>query len=312
MSSILDCSGYYTVKTDIVRAQDCYLYDSKDKRYLDLESGVWCTALGHNNKRINKTFIKQLQLVSHLGYRYTNPIVDNAAKSILETIKMSEGKCVFLSSGSEVVEFAVQSAKRIIEQNMLITLSDSYLSAYGSASEKSSDEWYCFDWSRCNKCTNLEKCNLNCEYLNEIPIERIGALIFEPGNASGLVKLPPKQLITTLESMVKEQGGLIIIDEVTTGIGRTGKWYGFEHYNIKPDIVAIGKGLGNGYPVSAVVMSQKVAQELETHHFHYAQSHQNDPLGCAIASEVIATIEDNRLVDRSYYLGIKLLKDLKN
>ncbi len=105
---------------------------------------------------------------------------------------MSEGKCIFLSSGSEAVEFAVQIAKCIIKQPVFITLSDSYLSAYGSASKKSSDEWYCFDLSRCHKCTNLEECNLNCECLNEIPIEKIGALIFEPGNASGLVKLPPK------------------------------------------------------------------------------------------------------------------------
>ncbi|WP_291566358.1 MULTISPECIES: aminotransferase class III-fold pyridoxal phosphate-dependent enzyme [unclassified Clostridium] len=223
---------------------------------------------------------------------------------------MSEGKCIFLSSGSEAVEFAVQIAKRIIKQPVFITLSDSYLSAYGSAGRRSSDEWYCFDWSRCHKCNNLEQCNLNCEYLNKIPIDRIGALIFEPGNASGLVKLPPEQLITTLENMVKQQG-LIIIDEVITGIGRTGEWYGFEHYNIKPDIVAIGKGLGNGYPVSAVVMSQKVAENLETNGFHYAQSHQNDPLGCAIADEVINIIEDDGLLHRSYYLGIKFLEDLK-
>ena len=58
MSCILECSGYYTVKTDIVRAQDCYLYDSEGKRYIDLESGVWCTALGHNNERINEVINK--------------------------------------------------------------------------------------------------------------------------------------------------------------------------------------------------------------------------------------------------------------
>jgi len=82
---------------------------------------------------------------------------------------------------------------------------------------------------------------------------------------------------------VKQADGLIVANEVTTGMGRTGKWFGFQHYDIRPDIVCLGKGLGNGYPVSAVAMGQSIAEKSENSGFRYAQSHQNDPLGCAVA-----------------------------
>ncbi len=115
-----------------------------------------------------------------------------------------------------------------------------------------------------------------------MPFEDIAGLIFEPGSASGLVKFPPHGLVQTLVGIIRQRGGLLVVDEVTTGLGRTGAWYGFEHYALQPDIVALGKALGNGYPVSAVAMTHDLADRLEQDGFHYVQSHQNDPLGCAI------------------------------
>jgi acetylornithine aminotransferase len=98
---------------------------------------------------------------------------------------------------------------------------------------------------------------------------------------------------------------------VTTGLGRTGTWYGFQHYALQPDIFALGKGLGNGYPVSAVAMTREVAERLEDSAFHYAQSHQNDPLACAIAREVIAVIREEELVERSDRVGAYFLGEME-
>jgi acetylornithine aminotransferase len=126
-----------------------------------------------------------------------------------------------------------------------------------------------------------------------------------------LVRFPPKQLIQTLVNKVKQQHGLIVVNEVTTGLGRTGTWYGFHHYDLQPDIVALGKGLGNGYPVSAVAMSHSIANRLENNAFHYVQSHQNDPLGCAIAKEVITVMREEGLVERSNRVGAYFLQELK-
>ena len=91
--------------------------------------------------------------------------------------------------------------------------------------------------------------------------------------------------------MVKENDGLVLINEVTTGIGRTGLWFGYQHYDILPDIVAMGKGIGNGYPVSATAFAPSVIERLEGRPVKYAQSHQNDPLGCTIGLEVIKVIK---------------------
>lgn len=120
---------------------------------------------------------------------------------------------------------------------------------------------------------------------------------------SSWVRLPPKHLIQALERRVRQDGGLVAANEITTGFGRTGKWFGYEHYCLQPDIVAVGKILGNGYPVSAVVMKEPVAVNLERENFRYAQSHQNDALGCAVAMEVIKTIREAGLIQRSNEVG---------
>lgn len=250
MNHLLRC--HEIVRTDIVRGDGCYLYDNRGRGYLDLEARVWCAALGHNHPRVTQAIKRQLDRVMHLGVRYPNLLTEEAAMRALRSVGIPGGKCVFLSSGSEAVELGVRGAKLVSERPLLLTLSDSYLAAYGSAGSKNPDEWYCFDWEQCAVCGHSDECDADCERLEEIPFDRVGALIFEPGNMSGLVRLPPKQLIKNLAGQVKRSGGLVIVDEVTTGLGRTGKWYGFQHYDLEPDIVALGKGLGNGFPVSAV------------------------------------------------------------
>ena len=311
MDHVLRCSGYEIVKTDMVRGRDCYLYDVHGKRYVDFEAGVWCTALGHSHRQVNQAIRTQLEQIIHIGYRYTNALIEEAAAKVLDTVPLFDGKCIFLSSGSEAVEFGVQIARRITGQPLLLTLSDSYLAAYGSAGRKDPEEWHCFDWGVCVACPHSDECGPQCSHLREIPFESIGGLVFEPGNASGLVKLPPKQLVQILVVMVKQQDGLVVVDEVTTGLGRTGAWYGFQHYALQPDIIALGKGLGNGYPVSAVVMTHDVADRLENSAFRYAQSHQNDPLGCAIARQVITVIRKDGLVERSDRVGTHFLHELE-
>lgn len=102
---------------------------------------------------------------------------------------------------------------------------------------------------------------------------------------------------------IREADGLVMSNEVTTGMGRTGKWFGFQHYDFQPDIVALGKGLGNGYPVSAIAMSINVAKKLEDSGLGYAQSHQNEPLGCAVAKEVITGLRDESLIEHGAALG---------
>jgi acetylornithine aminotransferase len=293
------------IKTDFVRGQNCHLYDSRGKKYIDFESGIWCTALGHNHPRVNRAIETQLKNIAHLGTRYPSFLAEESALGVLAIVGIENGKCVFLSSGSEAVELGVQIVQRLTNKPLLLTFHNSYLGSYGSAGKKKLDEWCLFDWNACSH-TNYNDC------LNQIPFERIGGFVFEPGGSGiGFVKFPPEQLVQEIVQRIRQTGGLVAVNEVTTGMGRTGKWFGFQHYDIQPDIVSLGKGLGNGYPVSAVAMTREVAQRLENSGFHYIQSHQNDPLGCSIAREVIATFREEGWIEKGNAKGECFLEGLK-
>ncbi len=301
--NILNCN-YEMLNPDIVSSDNCCVIDKNGKRYVDFEAGVWCTSLGHNNQQVNEAIIRQINTVSHTGYRYSAEIVAQASEKVLKLFGFTEGKCIFLSSGSEAVEFGVQLAKKITNRPYFLCLSNYFLSSYGMSAARNAEQWISLDLSEYN--------GEAAEFLADVPFDKIGAFVFEPGNASGTVKLPPKDLIKVIADKVKENGGIIVVDEVTTGTGRTGKWFGFEHYDLRPDIVSFGKGIGNGYPVSVIALSKQVADTAEKMGFRYAQSHQNDPLGCAVVNEVISEIEKNDLIRRAEEMGVVLDNELKS
>lgn len=310
MNNILKCCGYSEQDISIVRGEGEILYDEKGRGYIDFEAGVWSTALGHGHPRVNAAIKAQLDRIMHLGYQYRSPVVEEAAARVLDAVGINEGKCIFLASGSESVEFGVQCIRRLRQQPLLLSLTGAYLAAYGSAGKRSVEEWYFLDWSGCTSCVR-DKCGTDCSIFRAIPFERIGGLVFEPGNSSGLVKLPPLKLVKALEAGVRNQGGLIMANEVTTGFGRTGKWFGYEHYELRPDIISMGKSIGSGYPVSAVALKAETAYGLEHIGFKYAQSHQNDALGCAVAAEVIKVIKEEGLIERGSVIGCNFREKLE-
>jgi len=291
---IYNCIGHKIKIPDIVKSDGLYVIDEKGNRYMDLESGVWCVSVGHRNPQINKRISEQVDAIMQSGFSYSSPIVNRAAKSILDITGLDNGKCVFLCSGSEAIEIGRQISKHLTGFKLSMTLQDSYLGAYSSVSDRRSG-WFLFDWTTCGHCEMKERCSRDCKLLQKIP-EEISEFVFEPGSSSGYVRFPPPSMIRNLIEIVRENGGKILVNEVTTGIGRTGKWFGYQHYDIKPDIIASGKGVGNGYPVSVAVLSENMIQELEEKPFKYSQSHQNDPLGASVVKEVIDQIEEAGLI----------------
>lgn len=312
MSHVLECTGYDMLVNDIVRAEGYYLFDSKGKKYTDFESGVWSISIGHNNPGTKLAINNQLQKIMHLGFKYTSEVVEAAAVDVLGTLKSFSGKCVFLSSGSEAVELGVKIAQTI-KPGKLLTFKESYLSAYGCSGNREDGRWIKLEMRKCLSC-GRQNCG-ECCVVNGIPFHEIGAFVFEPGNSSGLVLIPPKSLIAEISRRVKANNGLIVVDEVTTGAGRTGMWWGFEHFGIRPDIVAMGKGIGNGFPVSVVAVDDGTADEIEKKGIRHSQSHQNDALGCAVVSEVVKIINGDGLIDRSRENGqyfMDRLQELKS
>ncbi len=303
--------GHDRIMDDIICAEGCELVDSKGKRYVDLESGVWCTSIGHGHARLNDVLCEQSRRIMHAGYIYSSPVVEEAARDILGLLGFSGGRCVFLCSGSEAVEYGVRTTQMIAPRSLLMTMSDSYCGAYGSASQKRKEEWFCFDWSECVDCPESRHCDGTCKRWASIPIDRIGGFVFEPGSSSGLVRFPPEKLIRSIARAMDDVGGVVLVNEVTTGMGRTGMWFGYQHYGITPDIVALGKGVGNGYPVSVTALGPRVLSGLAGRSVNYAQSHQNDPLGAAVVREVIRIMHDDGLVDKGRTSGGMLLQGLE-
>ena len=170
MDHLLWCNRHPLVLPDIVKGEGCYLYDPQGRKYLDLESGIWCLPLGHCHPQVNEAIRDQANIIAHSGYCYANPVMEQASKAVLDILDLPDGKCVFLSSGSEAVEFGIQALRKITGRPLILTLSDSFLGSYGSAGSKRKDEWHLFDWQECMVCNSSEDCDPKCRYFEQIPL----------------------------------------------------------------------------------------------------------------------------------------------
>jgi acetylornithine aminotransferase len=303
VSNLIWYPGHEVLLRDIVRAENCSLFDSSGRRYVDLESGVWCTAIGHSHPAVLSAIGEQWGKVAHTGFSFGSRVVEDAAREVLELLDMKGGRCVFLCSGGEAVEYGVRVAQLVALRPLLMILADSYCGAYGSARRKDAREWHAFDWLACERCDRPGGSCGQCERLATVPWDSIGGFLLEPGSSGGLVRFPPNPLVSAIASRVRDSDGLLLINEVTTGVGRTGRWFGFEHYGLRPDIVALGKGIGNGYPVSVAALGPRVVKKLGDRDVPYAQSHQNDAAGAAVVRTVLRTIREGGLVERGREMG---------
>lgn len=311
MKNVLWEIGHELKLKNITHAGGCSIFDAAGKEYIDMESGVWCTPLGHCHPDVNKAVHQQMEEISHTGYCYAHPVTQKAAQLILDICGMDSGKCLFLTSGSEAVEVGVKALQMVSDRKRLLTFTDSFLGSLGSSGKKPDKEWFLFDRTPCETCDRAEPCTMACEHFNQIPFESISGFVLEPGSASGMVRFPKEKLVSAIAETVHENGGFVQVNEITTGIGRTGEWFGFRHYDIRPDIVSMGKGIGNGYPVSAAAFSEKILAAMMDNSFYHSQSHQNDPLGCAAAISVINTLKTEHLIEKAKEKGKYLRSGLK-
>lgn len=142
---LLGYPGHEIPVADIVRASGCHLRDAAGNRYVDLESGVWCTALGHGHPALLRIVAEQGARIAHAGFGYTSPIVAQAAEEVLDLLGFAGGRCVFLCSGSEAVEYGVRLARMISGRPLLLTLAGAYFGAYGEAGTRAPGQWYSFE-----------------------------------------------------------------------------------------------------------------------------------------------------------------------
>ena len=300
---ILQTNEFETILVD--KAEGSWIWDVEGNKYLDCTSGVWCLHLGHNHPDIIQTIRDQSEKLIHRNNRFLTPVTIEAAETILKFIPGDFNKITFLNSGSEAVEFAIILAKKITGRNQIISLQDSYCGAYGTAKSISYtsgiEDKLKIPYGTCktDNCTCLEGLLPTLDELFSDESFSPAGFVLEPIIVSGGIQKPCKEYIEEVCKRVREVGGLIITNEVTTGFGRSGKKFGFMHYNIEPDIIALGKSLGAGYPISAIATYSHLEAKIPQNQKYYVQSHQLDPLGAAIAKTFVEIIEAENIIEGS-------------
>lgn len=284
---------------EIVKAKGCKLYDNKGKEYIDLIAGISVCNVGHRHPKVIKAIKKQADNYLHLlvyGEMIETPQVQYA-KLLTDHLPKSLNAVYFTNSGTEATEGAMKLAKRVTGRTQMIAFNQSYHGSTQGALSVMGDEY----WR--NAFRPLLPDILHLEYnspeaINEIT-ERTACVIAETIQAEKGVYAPLKQWLKLLRKKCSETGTLLILDEIQTGFGRTGSLWGFEKFNIVPDIILLGKALGGGMPLGAFVANKKLMNLFtENPVLGHITTFGGHPVCCAAGLAAMKVLLNEKLVDR--------------
>jgi len=295
----------------IAKGEGCWLWDMTGRRYLDFLSGIAVCNLGHANKSVVEGVAKQARKLMHVSNLFYTEAQIEAAQLLVEN---SFGdKVFFCNSGAEAVEAAIKLSRRYSwkshgeGRSEIIAMENSFhgrtiaaLSATGQTKFQVGFNPLVagFAFVPLNDLGAIEKAIS----------EKTCAVILECVQSEGGVYVAEKEYLKKLRDLTKEQDILLILDEVQTGIGRTGKLFCYEHYAIQPDIMSLAKALGSGFPVGAIVATDRVMDAFEpgTH----ASTFGGNPLASAAVIATMNTIMDEGIVKRCEKMAAYLLQGL--
>ncbi len=241
----------------VIKAKGSYIY-TKDKKYLDFVAGVSVNNLGHSNSLINNSIIDQLKDYSHVmvyGEFILKPSV-KLCKLISKILPNKLNSTYLTNSGTEAIEASLKLAKRSTGRQKIISMINSYHgSTHGSLSvsgfEKRKRRYRPL-------LPNIFHINFNSLYDLKLIDKSTSSVIIEPIQGGAGFLQADIGYLKALRKKCDEVGALLIFDELQSGIGRTGKMFAFQHYNISPDILVIGKALGGGFPIGALICNKKL------------------------------------------------------
>lgn len=243
---------------EIVKAEGCTLYGADGKEYIDLIGGVSVANIGHRHPKVIEAIQKQLEAYLHImvyGEFIETPQVQ-FAKLLTDHLPTTLNSVYFTNSGTEATEGAMKLAKRVTGRTQMIAFNKSYHGSTQGALSVMGDEY----WR--NAFRPLLPDVLHLEYnsfesLKEIR-QHTACVVAETVQAEAGIIVPSKEWMQALRKKCNETGTLLILDEIQAGFGRTGKLWGFEHFDIVPDILLLGKALGGGMPLGAFIADKKL------------------------------------------------------
>ena len=240
---------------EISHAKGSYIYDTAGKEYLDFVAGVSANSLGHNHPKVSDAIKKQLDSYAHVmvyGEFIQQPQVD-LCKLLASTLPEDLSSIYITNSGTEATEGALKLAKRITSRFEIIAAKNSYHGNTQGAMSVSGVEKQNAAFRPL--IPGVKFIAFNCEFCLQQITNKTAAVILETiQGGAGFIE-PVNDYLSKVKQRCKEVGALLILDEIQTGIGRTGKFWGFENYNVIPDIIVTGKGLGGGMPIGAFIAS---------------------------------------------------------
>jgi len=290
-----------------------WLYDTDGNKYFDTFCGIAVTGLGHAHPAVTKAIRDQAGRLLHCSNLYHNPLQIQLAKQLCELSGMD--KVFFSNSGAEANEAAIKLARKRghakgIETPSIIVMENAFhgrtmatLTATGNRKVQAGFEPLLKGFVRApfndiSALENIARANNN-----------IVAVMLEPIQGEGGIGIADNEYLKAVRALCDKHDWLLIVDEIQTGNGRTGKYFTYQHSGINPDVVTTAKGLANGYPIAAC-LSRGEASEILAPGSH-GSTFGGNPLGCAAALATIKTIQSECLCERANLLGERMLEGLK-
>jgi predicted acetylornithine/succinylornithine family transaminase len=294
---------YKRFNVEFIKGDGVYLFDKEGNKYLDLLCGIAVTGLGHKNSKLIGAAINQIDRLWHVSNLFESTPQETFAKKLVEKSGLS--KVFFCNSGTEANEAAIKFARKFGNgRSTIITANGGFHGrTMGSLSASAQEKL----WEGFQPLTPGFK---NTPYNNIDTIKKdidgsTIAIMVEPIQGENGIVIPSQNYLNEIRRICDENDLLMIVDEIQTGFGRTGKLFAFQYNNIIPDIVTLAKGIANGLPLGAVLVSEKVADAIIPG--SHGSTFGGNPISVAVANRVIDLISDS-LMDNVILMG-NLLKE---
>ncbi|NDC13216.1 MAG: acetylornithine transaminase [Actinobacteria bacterium] len=285
-------STYGTPSVELVKGSGIEVWDSSGKKYLDFLGGIATNLLGHNHPQVSAAISKQAKTLSHISNFYAHEPGLVLAEKLQAMVADSSARVFFCNSGAEAIEAALKMSRLTGKKKIVAAQGAFHGRTMGALSLTGQP-------AKRNPFKPLLKGIKHVPYGDTKALirsvnSRTAMVILEPMMGEAGVVVPPSGYLAAARDVCNRYGALLVFDCVQTGMGRTGQWFGYEHENIKPDIITIAKGLGGGLPLGAVISVGKSAS-LFTPGSH-GTTFGGNPISCAAANAVIDEIESKKML----------------
>jgi acetylornithine/N-succinyldiaminopimelate aminotransferase len=293
-------ANYARLPRVIVKGEGCYLYDAEGNKILDMFPGWAVSGLGHCHPRVVEALRKQAGILLHIDNTFYSEPQGMLAKLLSE--RAFGGKCFFCNSGAEANEAALKLARLHTAQGKykFITAEGSFhgrtFATVTATAQPKYHEGFLpllpgFIYVPFNDVAALESAFS----------DEVAAIMVEPIQGEGGINVATAEYLQAIRRLCDENGAIMILDEVQTGIGRTGKWFAYQHFDVEPDIITMAKALGGGVAIGAMMARGEIAASLVPG--KHASTFGGNCLACAAGIAVIEAIEEDKLLENTAELG---------